>query len=122
VTSAAIVAGYAVWIATRRRDAGATRAVPSSPSRAFATGLSLTLPNPGALMAWTAVAAALFPGATTAEAIACALGVGAGSAAWFAVLARIAARTKLGEQRWAARAVAAVLLALAVIAIVRVFS
>jgi threonine/homoserine/homoserine lactone efflux protein len=121
VASAAIVAGYAAWIVMRRRDAAAPeRAVPTSPLRAFGTGLSLTLPNPGALMAWTAVAAALFPGATVGEAIACAAGVGAGSAVWFAMLAKIAARTRIADRRWATRAVAAVLLGLAVVAIVRV--
>ena len=96
------------------------RPLPTSRLRAFATGVSLTLPNPAALMAWTAVAAALFPAATTGEAIACALGVGVGSAVWFATLARIAERINLADRRWATRAVAAVLLALSVVAIVRV--
>lgn len=121
VVSAAIVIAYAAWIVRGRRGTDVpARPVPASAARAMATGLALTLPNPGALMAWTAVAAALFPAVTTGEAIACAAGVGIGSAAWFATLARIAAHTRLGDRRWAANAVAAVLLALAVVAIVRV--
>jgi threonine/homoserine/homoserine lactone efflux protein len=121
--SAAIVIGYAVYLFRGRQPgAGARdeeRPTPASRLRALATGLSLTLPNPGALMAWTAVAAALFPRATVGEAIACAVAVGAGSAVWFAALARVAARTTIANKRWAARVVAIVLLALAAVAIVR---
>jgi len=124
VVSAVIVAAYAAWIVRRGgRPASVTRAgaappVPTPP-RAIATGLSLTLPNPGALMAWTAVAAALFPGAGAGEAVAAAIGVGTGSAVWFAMLARIAARSRLAERPWATRVVAGVLLALGVAAVVR---
>jgi arginine exporter protein ArgO len=60
--------------------------------RAFARGLAagflLTLPNPAALAAWVAVAASVWPGAAPVEAAAVAGGVGAGSALWFALLAR----------------------------------
>ena len=67
------------------RDA-ATRVERGRLARAIGTGVMLTLPNPGALSAWVAVAAALWPTATVAEAIAVALGVGVGSAAWFTLL------------------------------------
>ena len=120
VVSAAIVAGYALVVLRRRRPtAPPVRAAPASRLRALLGGVSLTLPNPGALLAWTVVAAALFPRASHAEAIAAALGVLCGSALWFATLAHVASRTRLVDQPWAARAVAVVLLALAAFAIIR---
>jgi threonine/homoserine/homoserine lactone efflux protein len=124
IGSAAIVVGYAVVVLARARRtpharAAAPRPVPASRWRALALGLSLTLPNPGALIAWTAVAAAVFPGATPAVAAACAIAVVAGSAAWFAALAQLAARSRLAERAWPARVVGIVLLALAAIAVAR---
>jgi len=66
----------------------------SSFVRGALTGCALTLPNPGALAAWVAVAASLWPDATVGEAIALAIGVGLGSAAWFALLARWVSRVR----------------------------
>jgi threonine/homoserine/homoserine lactone efflux protein len=119
--SGVIVLAYVVWIVRRRapRDEHAPRAVIASRVRALATGLSLTLPNPGALAAWTAVAAAFFPTAGAPIAVAAACAVAVGSAAWFAALARIAARTRLAEKRWPTLVVAAVMLGVAVVAVVR---
>jgi threonine/homoserine/homoserine lactone efflux protein len=60
----------------------------ASVTRGLATGFALTLPNPGALAAWVAVAAAAWPDATPLEAALIAGGVGIGSALWFTTLAR----------------------------------
>ena len=60
--------------------------------RGFASGLALTLPNPAALGAWVAIAAVLWPSATTSIAVSLALGVGIGSAAWFVFLAGLVAK------------------------------
>ena len=119
VVTAAIVVGYAMWVVVGTRRPEARILAPTSRARALATGLALTLPNPAALAAWTAVAAALFPRATPAVAAAAAAGVGVGSALWFAALARLGARVRLGDRVWAARAVAVVLLAIAGVAIAR---
>lgn len=89
--AATLIVGYAIaaWRArpARRPPIDGSRLV-----RGVAAGALLTLPNPGALTAWIAVAAALAPGAQIAEAAAIAAGVGAGSAAWFALLAHLAGR------------------------------
>jgi arginine exporter protein ArgO len=66
----------------------------SSFAKGALTGFALTLPNPGALAAWVAVAAAIWPDATIGEAIALAIGVGVGSAGWFALLARWISRVR----------------------------
>lgn len=88
IGAACLIVGYAI-LAWRAQDRVAPTARDDRRlSRGIATGFVLTLPNPGALAAWVAVAATLWPTATPAEAIALALGVGAGSAAWFAALAR----------------------------------
>lgn len=59
--------------------------------RSVLVGVGLTLPNPAALGAWIAVAAAIGP-PTLATGLTTAAGVGLGSAAWFVALARLAAR------------------------------
>jgi arginine exporter protein ArgO len=66
----------------------------SSLGRGLLVGCGLTLPNPGALAAWVAVAAAIWPDATIAEACVLAAGVGLGSAFWFAALARWVSRVR----------------------------
>lgn len=85
VGAAALILAYAV--AAWRRDRAPAARVDAASPRAVLTGLVLTLPNPGALSAWVAVAASLWPDATLSEAITLAAGVGIGSAAWFALLA-----------------------------------
>ena len=87
IAAAAAIVLYAA-LAWRRRERVATQATDSRLARGFGTGFVLTLPNPGALAAWVTVAAALWPDASYAEAIVFAAGVGVGSAAWFAFLAR----------------------------------
>jgi len=91
IVAAALIAGYAI-AAWRARPAHRPPRDESRLLRGVTTGALLTLPNPGALTAWVAVAAALLPGAAIAEAAAIAAGVGAGSAAWFALLAQLASR------------------------------
>jgi threonine/homoserine/homoserine lactone efflux protein len=85
---AAVLIGVYAVMAWRRREIPRVASDDSRLARGFATGFALTLPNPGALAAWVAVGAAIWPDATYAEAVAFALGVGLGSAAWFALLAR----------------------------------
>lgn len=70
----------------------------ASAVRGFAAGFLLTLPNPAALAAWVAVAASVWPDATPLEAAAIAAGVGAGSALWFALLARWIGRVGQGRR------------------------
>lgn len=80
-------------IATLRRGRATTPTAPGVPTRPFWFGLALTLPNPAALTAWLAVAAALALPSLPA-AVAAALGVALGSAAYFAALAAVAARAR----------------------------
>jgi threonine/homoserine/homoserine lactone efflux protein len=87
MVAAAIIIAYAL-LQLRRKHVGE-----ASPPRRFgiATGVLLTLPNPAALGAWFAVAAALWPDIELAPALVLALGVGVGSAVWFVALARFVA-------------------------------
>jgi arginine exporter protein ArgO len=86
------------------------------------TGVMLTLPNPGALSAWVAVAAAAWPAATIVEAITIAVGVGVGSAAWFTFLARLVARIPREHRALAVipRVAIVALVAIAIVGLVRV--
>lgn len=86
-----------------------------------AAGAALTLPNPGALAAWVAVAAALGPHRSVAAAVVTALGVGAGSALYFAGLARLAARSArhLVRPRWLDRGAALVIAVVGLVALAR---
>ncbi len=114
--SAAIVVGYAFVVVRGRPRAIAPRA-----TGGVVLGLMLTLPNPAPLAAWIAVAGATLPGAAPAVGIAAAIGVGLGSAAWFALLAHLAARGRSSPlvTRWLPRAVAVVFVAVAIAALVR---
>lgn len=92
--------GACVLIVAYVVTAWSTRARPrisvddSSLVRGVVIGCGLTLPNPGALAAWVAVASSLWPDAGVAEATTIAGGVGIGSACWFAVLARWVSRVR----------------------------
>ena len=89
LVAAVVIAAYVVFSLLGRR-----RPRPEAPGpRPVLLGLVLTLPNPGALAAWVAVAAALWPTISVAGALVLAAGVGVGSALWFAVLARWVARS-----------------------------
>ena len=82
LVTAAAIAMYATKVIRRRRGRG------SEPTRGVTTGFLLTLPNPGALAAWVAVAAIIWPAISVADALVLAAGVGAGSTLWFTALAR----------------------------------
>lgn len=84
IAAAVVIIGYAIASLRGRQ----IDAAPRARSSGFATGLLMTLPNPAALGAWVTVAAALWPGIALVPAVALAIGVGIGSAAWFLLLAR----------------------------------
>ncbi|MBL0219860.1 MAG: LysE family transporter [Myxococcales bacterium] len=92
IVAAIAILGYAALAWRRHREAKPVTG--ERLGRGFAAGLALTLPNPGALAAWAAVAASLWPGAETTEAIAIAVGVGVGSAGWFTLLGRLTAKVR----------------------------
>jgi len=93
IAAAVLIVGYAV-VAWRRRPPARLAADDSSLARGFATGITLTLPNPGALVAWVAVASSLWSDASVAEAIVLGVGVGVGSGLWFALLATWVSRVR----------------------------
>lgn len=117
VAAAVLIVAYAVysWRAPRAKRE-LTR------PKSIATGFLLTLPNPGALSAWVAVAASLWPGATIAQAIALALGVGIGSAAWFGFLAYVVAKLPREHRAlvWIPKLALVALVAIAIAGIARV--
>ena len=119
--SAVIVIGYAI-VVMRSREL--VRPSTSSGRTGIVVGLVLTLPNPAPLAAWIAVAGAILPGAPPAIGIAAAIGVGLGSAAWFALLAHLAARGRSSAlvTRWLPRAVALVFVAIAIAAVARAWA
>jgi threonine/homoserine/homoserine lactone efflux protein len=81
VTGAAILM-YATSVVRRRRRRD------QAPARhGVLVGIVLTLPNPGALAAWVAVAAVVWPTISLPGALVLAAGVGVGSALWFTALA-----------------------------------
>jgi len=97
VVACVAILAYAVIAFRRHRARRTTPAIAAgtlSLARGIPTGLALTLPNPGALTAWVAMAAALWPRAEVGEAIALGVGVGVGSALWFALLAHLVARLR----------------------------
>jgi threonine/homoserine/homoserine lactone efflux protein len=137
IAAAAVILGYAALAWRRRRSAAgddAARADRSAaPSggdparhgrqlgRGAVTGLLLTLPNPAALGAWVAVAAAAWPDAAPSEAAVIAGGVGVGSAVWFTLLARFIGRVRRDHPvvAWIPRIAFAALIAIAAIGVVR---
>jgi threonine/homoserine/homoserine lactone efflux protein len=88
--------------------------------RGVVTGVLITLPNPAALAAWVAVAAALWPDAELIEAALLAVSVGLGSALWFTLLARWIGRRR--DHRLLAvipRIALGMLIAIAVVGVIR---
>jgi putative LysE/RhtB family amino acid efflux pump len=79
-----------LWSAFRVRLGGETAEEVATPRRAFLTGLAATASNPLTIASWAAIFAAASTASavdSTASAGAMLVGVGAGSACWFAVLA-----------------------------------
>jgi len=118
IAAAILIVAYAI-VAWRRDKV--VKHVDATGPRAVLTGFLLTLPNPGALSAWVAVAA-LWPVATTAEAITLAVCVGIGSAAWFTTLSILVAKIPREHRalKIIPKAALVALLALAAIGIARV--
>jgi arginine exporter protein ArgO len=120
--AAVLIVGYVI-AAWKKRAQPRVSVDESSFVRGALTGAALTLPNPGALAAWAAVAASLWPDATIDEAIALGVGVGVGSAAWFALLARWVSRVRPDHPaiRLISRIALVVLVAIAIAGVVRAF-
>jgi threonine/homoserine/homoserine lactone efflux protein len=119
VVSAIVVLGYALLALRRQR-------IEAPPPRRYGlvTGLLLTLPNPAALGAWIAVAAAVWPAIDVVPALVLGVGVGAGSAVWFALLARVIAAlpAEHAVARWSPRIALVLLVAIAGVGLVRSLS
>ena len=132
IGAAAVILAYAAFARRRRGPAGNPAPAAGDASgeppartgqlgRGAVTGLLLTLPNPAALGAWVAVAAATWPGAALEEVAVIAGGVGAGSALWFTLLARWISRVRRDHPvvTWIPRIALVALIAIAAIGVVR---
>lgn len=95
IAAALIIAGYAIAAWRARKTPPPPDARGATAVRGVLAGTLLTLPNPAALAAWAAIAAAVWPAIATADALVLAAGVGVGSAAWFALLAKGSARVRV---------------------------
>ena len=122
--AATVITTYAVvaW----RRHRGAPQPTWGGPptnslARGIAAGAALTLPNPGALAAWVAVATSVWPHATTVEACTIGLSVGAGSMLWFVLLARGVGRVRPDHRalRFVPRFALGLLVAIAAVGVLR---
>jgi threonine/homoserine/homoserine lactone efflux protein len=115
IVAAVLIVGYAAigrrW---RRKLRG----------HGLVTGFLLTLPNPGALGAWVAMAASVWPTIALPDALVLAAGVGLGSATIFTLLAIGAAKLRRDHPiaRWMPRIAFVALLGLAGYGIVRAFA
>lgn len=125
VVAGVIIIGYAV-VAWRRGSTPSTDRSTTADTigRGAATGLALTLPNPGALAAWAAVAASLWPAASVPESLVFAASVGLGSAVWFALLGKLVARVRRDHPalKYVPRVALVLFVALALVGVVRAFA
>jgi len=123
IGAAGLILAYVAlaWRTGRERRIAGDDPDRSSLGRGTGVGFALTLPNPGALAAWVAVAAALWPEATIAEACVLAIGVGIGSAGWFGGLARWVGRVRPDHPALAivSRVALVVLVGIAVFGVIR---
>lgn len=79
----------------------------------FVVGVALILMNPAAIITWVIIVGSFLVEATQAQGVAAALGIGAGSFLWFALVAFLADKGKqlLGERAvWITRVVGALLM------------
>jgi arginine exporter protein ArgO len=125
IIAAIVIVAYAVFAWRRRAPERAGSSTPVTESTAklgILSGIALTLPNPAALSAWVAVAAALWPHATIAEGLTTAVCVLIGSALWFTALGKIIARVPKDHRtlRVVPKIALVVLLASVVVGIARV--
>lgn len=125
--AAAVVILVYVALAARSRvpaTASADIELPRRSASGAVTGLLLTLPNPAALGAWMAVAAAVWPTITAESALVVAAGVTVGSAGWFTLLARWAAALPRDGRlaRILPRVALALLAGIAVVGVARAFA
>ena len=120
IVCAMSIAAFAV-VLWRTPARGVVNDAAPPPKWAVLRGLSLTLPNPAPLAAWTVVAGALFPTASIGVALVAAIAVVVGSAGWFAALARWASKSVSSPTRDAMwdRAMAVALLVVATWSMVR---
>ncbi len=123
IAAAMVIVSYAAvaW----RRHLGAHRdgaRTPGGFGRGALIGAALTLPNPGALGAWVAVATAVWPGATSPVGLVIGGSVGLGSALWFTLLARGVSRIRADHAavRWIPRIALVLLVGFAIVGLVRV--
>lgn len=139
IGAAVAILAYAAFVWRRRRGLARARVGDDAPTggdrsaagepartggqlgRGAVTGFLLTLPNPAALGAWVAVAAAAWRDASPGEAAVIAGGVGVGSALWFTLLARWVSRVRRDHPAlaWIPRIALAALLAIAAIGVAR---
>ena len=88
----------------------------------FKVGLALILLNPAAIITWVFIMGSMMPPMTHWEGLACAIGVVAGSFAWFALVAYLTQKGKnvLGDKAaWIPRLVGMMLMVYAVYLIVK---
>ncbi|CAN5864596.1 hypothetical protein BH11MYX2_BH11MYX2_25770 [soil metagenome] len=91
VAAAVVIVVFAITSWRRHRERSMRTYARPTIARGVTSGLAITLPNPGALAAWVAIAS-LIPAASTTSAIATAVGVGLGSSTWFIFLGKLVAR------------------------------
>ena len=91
IGAAVVIVAFAIMSWRRHRERSMRTYARPTIARGITSGIAITLPNPGALAAWVAVAS-LIPAGSTINAVAIAVGVGLGSAAWFVALGKLVAR------------------------------
>lgn len=117
VVAAVVIVGYVLIARRRKREHAKHR-------HGVVTGFLLTLPNPGALAAWVAVAGAIWPDITVTNALVLAPFVGIGSAIYFTLLATLSSRVHRDHPgiRIVPRVAMIALVVLAAVGIVRAFA
>ena len=90
IASGALVIGYALF-ALRGAAASSTAVAPTGSAwRGLVTGLGLSLANPAVLLTWVVLVGGAIGDAPIAARVACVIGISAGTAAWFSMVALVA--------------------------------